>query len=108
MRSTAATLALTGALLLAPAAPALAQQPASHSVLVTAASPSPDVTQNTDHSSKKSSGGWGLWGLAGLLGLLGLIPRKNREKNDRDTRQRPVGGVGKGPGAHPTGQDPRP
>ena len=64
MRKTLGTLALTGALFLAPAAVAFADTspaPAANSA----------VSTNVDDNSDKT----GLWGLLGLLGLAGLIRR---------------------------------
>ncbi|WP_031086554.1 WGxxGxxG family protein [Streptomyces sp. NRRL WC-3549] len=100
MRHTSATLALTAALLLAPAAPALAEAPTGQ---VTATAVSPTAANDTDKDKDDSSGGWGLWGLVGLLGLAGLIPRG--KKNNRDVPPRPAPGGNPTTGSHPT--DPR-
>ncbi|AEN10461.1 MULTISPECIES: WGxxGxxG family protein [unclassified Streptomyces] len=99
MRRTSATLALTTALLLAPAAPALAEAPAGQ---VTATAVSPTAANDNDKDDD-SSGGWGLWGLVGLLGLAGLIPRG--KKKDQNVPPRTTPGGGPTTGSHPT--DPR-
>ncbi|THA66054.1 LPXTG cell wall anchor domain-containing protein [Streptomyces sp. A0958] len=104
MRHTAATLSLTAALLLAPAAPALAQTGTAQAGISVAAAPTPTNEPNMTDDKDDSSGGWGLWGLVGLLGLAGLIPRKKKENNVPRTRGT---GPAAGPtsGSHPT--DPR-
>jgi MYXO-CTERM domain-containing protein len=74
-------------LILAPAAPALAQTaeplaPASH-VVTQQPNPNPPA-QDQDNGS---SGKWGLLGLLGLLGLPGLLGRR-REQRDTAYRER--------------------
>ena len=74
-------------LILAPAAPALAQTteplaPASH-VVTQQPNPNPP-TQDQDNGS---GGKWGLLGLLGLLGLPGLLGRR-REQRDTAYRER--------------------
>lgn len=75
MRKTVAVLALTTALVGAPAGAAFADTPAT----ATAAA---QTTNNTNHKSDKT----GLWGLLGLLGLAGLA--KRRETVDTSTARR--------------------
>lgn len=73
MRKTAALAALTGALVLTPAAGAYADEPAVAGATVIAQ----DTTQNQDQKSDKT----GLWGLLGLGGLAGLIKRKTEDRS---------------------------
>lgn len=106
MRSTAAALSLTAALLLAPAAPALAHTGAAQPGISVAAAPTPTTEPTKSDDKDDSSGGWGLWGLVGLLGLAGLIPRKKKGPEVPRTRARGTGPVtDPTSGSHPT--DPR-
>lgn len=73
VRKTVALAALTGALVLAPAAGALADEPTLAGATVIAQ----DTTQNQDQDSDKT----GLWGLLGLVGLAGLIKRKTEDRS---------------------------
>ncbi|MFF3287075.1 WGxxGxxG family protein [Streptomyces sp. NPDC003023] len=93
MRHVAATLGITAALLLAPAAPSVMAE--EHTQQATVAVATVPVAQ--DDKDDDSGGGWGLWGLAGLLGLAGLIPRKNKTPD----RTVPRSG-GTGAGSHTT------
>lgn len=74
MRKALGTIALTGALFLAPAAIASADTSSPAPVAISAVTNPVNVDDNNDKT--------GLWGLLGLLGLAGLIRRTPDRSND--------------------------
>lgn len=74
-------------LILAPAAPALAQTAEPHAPASHVVTQQPNPNPPTQDQDNGSGGKWGLLGLLGLLGLPGLLGRR-REQRDTAYRER--------------------